>query len=250
MQLSIIIPTYHSKELITICIKSFEKFKPSNLSTKYIVVENSSDTSYKKLVQSLANNVLWINNETKARGSKANAEGLEIGLKYVNEELVFLAHCDICLTSHLFLEIMFQRIQDGDQAVAFLCDRARIQAMHILALLAKTEIVKKSDLQPKYHNGKQILDVGDGITQYCRENDIKYSSLDNTYNNPELERTLSEKFKKLSGMPRCVYNNEVLCMHLGRGILKTEGKYNKPNRVLFHEWVQLCEEIINEAGDQ
>ena len=60
--LEIIIPTYHSRSLTMILLKSFEKFKPDDLNLTYHVVENSSDTSYRDDVLSVSDSVVWYNN--------------------------------------------------------------------------------------------------------------------------------------------------------------------------------------------
>ena len=70
------------------------------LDTKYIVVENSSDSSYKSKILSLNSNIKWIQNEKATsilvggNGSDANASGIEAGLELVTTEYVFICHCD------------------------------------------------------------------------------------------------------------------------------------------------------------
>jgi len=57
MNIDFIIPSYHSKGLTSLCIRSFEKYK-NNFEFRYIVVENASDESYKDEILSLSENVV------------------------------------------------------------------------------------------------------------------------------------------------------------------------------------------------
>ena len=56
MKIDIIIPSYKSKEITTLAIKSFEKNK-GDFDFRYIVIENAGDESYKEDIVSLNKNV-------------------------------------------------------------------------------------------------------------------------------------------------------------------------------------------------
>lgn len=242
---SVIIPSLHSEVLTRICIRSFEAFRPDWLQLEYVVVENSNDENY---VEDLPN-VRWISNPSSMKGSEDNALALEKGLHEVETEWVFMAHCDVCVTSPLFFSELKKKQEDGYEAIGMLRDKHpdRIQALHILGLLVKKNIIEDINLFPRYKGGKQILDVGDSITERCRNEEIPHYCFRNTYNDPEIIPELNERYRDLI-LPRCVAEDgTVIYLHLSRGIGKLDGSYKKSNRVYVNEWKCLCEEIINEG---
>lgn len=247
-ELSIIIPSFHSRDLTLITIKGFEKFKPKNLEITYVVIENSDDTSYKKEVLCCSKNIIWINNPTKKLGSEANAEAIEIGLKEVKTEWVFLCHCDIFVSSNLFFEEIYKKIKEEYKLIGTVLDSIRINAIHVSGYLTTKELADKVSHYPIYSHGIQVLDVGDSLTAYCRDNNIKYFCFSNTFNSPELVEKIDDSYKDFQ-VDRCLNdNNEVIFMHLGRGIPKTKKIYNKIGRVGIDEWKVFCNRILNETG--
>ena len=63
-EVDVITPTFHSEKFINLMIRSFEKFKPSDLKINYIIVENSDDDSYKEKTLALCENITWVPNPT------------------------------------------------------------------------------------------------------------------------------------------------------------------------------------------
>ena len=245
--LTIIIPTFHSKKLTDICIRSFVKFCPPDINLFFIVIENSSDISYKTHIESLADNIQWINNNRKVIGSEANASALEIGIQQTKTDLVFTAHCDTCVTSEEFYKSILSKYNKGNKAVGMLHDKhpQRIKALHILGLLTEKRIIQKVDLYPKYIDKIQVMDVGDSITEYCRSNNIPYYNFDNTYNTPSLIKAIEPKYGRLNDVARCISEKgNVIYMHLARGILKTQKIYVKKNRINLEEWIKFCNNIL------
>lgn len=241
-EITVVIPTFHSYALVKTCIKSFERFRPANLHIKFVVVENSNDDSYKNDVIKLANDVQWVQNEISFVGSEANASGLVKGLEFVRTKYVLLVHCDICITSTTFFKHIFDMFAQGNVLVGTVLDPSRINAIHVSCLATLTTIAQSVDLYPQYINGQQIMDVGDSLTQHCRKNDLKHICFSNTFNNNVLD-IIDDSFVKFH-VDRCVVGGEVIMMHLGRGVPKTLGTYEKPNRVLLDEWTLFCEKFI------
>jgi molybdopterin-guanine dinucleotide biosynthesis protein A len=247
--LSVIIPSFRSEKLVEILIRSFEKFKPETLVIQYIVVENSEDTSYRDRILKLPN-VTWLQNEGAlsifdvGNGSDANASGVEMALEHVSTEYVFICHCDTCVTSSSFFEEMTRKVDEGYKLIGTSVDPSRIKAIHISGLLADTSLAKSVSYFPERYNEKVIHDVGDLLTKKCREEQIPHFKFKNTFNNPWLNPVVNEPFKDFN-VDRCLDSNgKVMFMHLGRGIEKQFGCYDKPNRVYFPQWVWFCENII------
>ena len=245
-RLSVIIPSFRSACLDRICISSFEAFRPRDLEIQYIVIENSNETEFKDELCSLADNITWINNATQLRGSEANAEALQIGLKHVITDLVFMAHCDVCVTHRHFFYQIFDQYDSGNRVVGTLFDNHenRIRALHVSGLLTDVSLARSVHYMPRYENGIMRLDVGDEITEYCRLNDIIYCCFDNTYNDSTLKCIYGD-FKDFC-VDRCLDDTgNVIYMHLGRGIPKVQGTYNKNGRIGIAEWKMFCGKLLN-----
>ena len=244
MNISIIIPTFHSGVLAEICIKSFIRFCPSNISLDFIVVENSDDISYKSNLESIvskSHNIAFVSNPTNHRGSEANADAIHIGLKTVKNEWIFIAHCDTCVTSEKFYDAFLSKIKEGYMLIGTYRDINRIHAIHVLGLMAHKSIVNV-DYFPAYKDGKQIMDVGDRLTVYCEKNNIKHYCFNDTFGG-DAKIDKDSKFYDLQ-VCRTVYNNEVIYMHLGRGIPKTFQTYNRKGGVYLDDWVKFCNDRI------
>ena len=252
-KIDIIVPSYQSKDLTITCIKSFERYK-GLYKFKYIVIENSNNCSYKDDVIEQAENVVWIQNycpEYTYMSSDTNAIALEVGLKYVTSKLVFICHNDVVACHPMWMNFLHSKIKEGNSIAGTVLDPSRINAVHISGLLTYTSLAKSVSMFPKYKNGsrsatethgksEQVFDVGDEMTQYCRDTGLKYFCCRNTFIQPELIDIIKEEKYAKFNVDRALddYNN-VIFMHLGRGTLKTAGTYYKTNRVMLNEWLSL-----------
>lgn len=246
--IDVIIPSFHSRDLTSICVRSLIRFCPSNVDLGYIIVENSDDISYKNNVTNLGSNIKWINNPTSAIGSEANAEAIEVGLKYISSNIIMMLHCDVCITNSSFVDNMLKKYDNGYKLVGCIYDihPKRIGAIHISSLMTSKDIANSVSYIPHYSEKIQNLDVGDELTQYCREKNIQYYCFKNTHNDPKLAETMDEKYRSFN-VVRCIDdNNKVMLMHLGRGISKTMDKYHKKGRVYLNGWKEFCNKIISE----
>ena len=247
--LSVVAPTFHCKDLALIFVKSFEYFKPDDLTINYIIVENSQDISYKEDVIDLAPKVTWINNDITLVGSEANASGVEKGLKYVDDDWVFIAHCDVCVVNQLFYTDMFKKIDEGYKLIGTVLDpsKLRINAIHISGFMMEYEIAKRINYYPRKLEDGTFFDVGDEATSYCRKNNVKNYCFRNTFNNPALIDLIDDKYKPVY-CDRCINDdNEVIFIHLGRGIPKTDKTYTKLGKTSLEGWKEFCYgEIIND----
>lgn len=245
MNIDFIIPSYHTKNLTSLCIRSFEKYKGS-FNFRYIVVENSDDTSYKEHVLSLADNIQWVQNPTQLTHSAANAIAIEVALPYVQSEYVFICHNDVVACHKDWLDYLVRSIKETESvAASYVIDNARINALHSSGILVKTDIVQAVSVFPVYENGKQILDVTDSITQYCRDNNLQYFYCRNTHNNEKYEQLCSEPYRSLPYIDRALdSDNNVIFLHLGRGHEKAQGTYAKANRLMLDDWFKFVEKHV------
>ncbi len=245
MKLDIIIPSYHSEVLTSLCIKTFEKFRGGK-DFRYIVVENSNDVTYKDNIESLSTDVLWVQNPTDLINSEANAIAIETGLKYVESERVFICHNDVAAVQEDWLDFLLDKMDnEGCAAAAFVLDNSRINALHISGILVDASLARSVSMYPVYKDGQQTLDVGDSITRYCRDNNLKYFCCDNTHNNSFLEENCYAPYNELSHVDRAFNSKqEIIFLHLGRGAPKTMGTYSKDGRITLDNWAAFIEKNI------
>ena len=246
IKIDVIIPSYRSEKLTAMAIKSFEKHK-GRFDLRYIVVENAGDESYKDNILSLNDNVVWLTNDCKHRfaASETNAEAVTKGLELVESDLVFICHNDVVACHPDWMEFLYSKLLEGNSIAGTVLDNTRINAVHISGLLTTTELAKSVSLYPVYKDDKIILDVGDTITQHCREKALKYFCCRNTFNDESHEQLCKEPYKSLHHIDRALdSDNNVIFSHLGRGSSKTLGVYWKANRMNLDGWVDFVESNI------
>jgi len=245
---TVVVPTCRTPDLIELLIRTFDKFAPADVENHFIVVENSPDDSYRDTVLSLSKNVTWIQNpevpefgtsNIPSAGSIANGLGVLQGLEAVDDDYVFVAHCDVCVTSSSFFEEMFKGREEGYWMVGTGIDNSRIKALHISGFYIKTQLLHDVDIMPVFQDGDLVLDVGDTLTAYCRQNEIQMRCHENTFNNVARTADLDSPYREFH-VDRCLDSGgNVMFMHLGRGVPKTKGKYSKPNRVYLPGWKEF-----------
>ena len=237
-KIDIIIPTFKSKDITLLALKSFLKFN-DYFNFKYIVVENSNDESYKNDVLSLSDDITWIQNPISEVGSFANANGLHKGLDSSSGDFVFLCHNDVMAVNNDWMKFLFDKIDKGGYSVVgFRRDPGRINAIHASGILAERKLSKSLSLYP-VGNGS-YMDVTDSLTKYCVDNGLNHYSCRNTFKLTSLESDLKYPFGDLQNIDRAVSDDGVvLYLHMGRGTPKTHKTYQKPNRIGVKEWIEL-----------
>jgi hypothetical protein len=248
VKISVIITTYHQKAFTLNCVKSYLYFCPDNIKLNLIVVENSNDQTYKKDVLELGNNIIWINNNTDYRGANANANGVEVGMKYVGEEYVFLSHNDVCITSSMFYNCMAKKIEEGNRLIGTCYDvhPLRHHSIIILGCMVDPKIVRAVDLYPENRpDGTPHFECGDRIHIYCKDNNIKHVCLKNTHNNKEILTNMQELYRSIPYTLRTIDDEgNVIFMHFSRGTPKTNNQYIKRGRWSIPQIMNFCEENI------
>lgn len=247
MELSVITQSFHQKDYTVNCIKSLYYFCPTNVKLNVIVIENSDDTSYKNEIESINENITWINDPTKYSKSMGNAHCIMNGLKLVNDEWVLLLHNDTCITSESFFIQMLEKIDEGYGLIGTCYDRHpnRHSSIIVLGCLVKKDIAEKVDFRPGGLNEKGCeWDTGEKLHIYCRDNNIKTFCFDNTYNNSELSHKLNGEFKKIIELRTVDANGKVMFIHFARGTEKSTNSDNKKGRLSMREAVEFCNKNV------
>lgn len=247
MDITVLTQSYHQPELLEILVKSFEKHKIDDVNISYVIVEGSSESSYYDRIKNLSKRIYWYNNPQADEknpiegASKANGKNLEFGKRFVDTEWTFVCHNDVAVTSNKFFK-MFMNLSSEYEMISMCKDNIRIGACHISGLFVKTDILKKVDCMPRLPE----LDVGDGLTLYFRENNLKYVNLPNTQNDKSVFPTLTGVWKELGencGIDRCAIDGEVIFTHLGRGTPKSLNSYTKQGKISYQGWINLHDSL-------
>jgi hypothetical protein len=213
-----------------------------------VVVENSDDESYRDAIVSGFKNVKWIQNPTHLTGSEANAIALTKGVENVDSEYVFVCHNDVAVCHETWMEYLMARVAEGNALVGMCYDSVpeRIKAAHQSGILVKASIGRAVSMYPVNDaSGRMIMDVGDSLTKYCRDHDLKYRICDNTFNNPEsVDRITEEKYREFNVDRALNDNGDVMFMHLGRGTSKYNKEYYRRNRVMMTEWLTFVRQLL------
>ena len=87
-----------------------------------------------------------------------------------------------------------------------------------------------------FPNEKIQWDCGDLLHEFCKRNNIKNYTFPCSLNDESINSRLNPPFKDFH-VDRTINNNdEVIYMHLGRGMQKIRHMYSKPNRVYYDGW--------------
>ena len=240
----VIVPTLRSTKFVECLISSFIKFNNS-YNFKFYIVENSNFISDNSYVEGLAENVTVVNNNVDLSrygnfaGSYYNASACELGLKLSSSDLVFLCHNDVVATKENWLESLHQKLLEGCGAASFIQDKLRINALHISGILTTRRLATNVNLYCRLDSqGAMLLDVGDEITEYCRENNLPVFCHKNTHNSTELVEKVKSPFDTIN-VVRCLdENDDVIFMHCGRGTPKMLGRYSGKGSGVS-EWVDF-----------
>jgi len=237
----IIIPSFHSRDLTALAISTFEKFS-DGYNFRYLIVENSDNTSYKDYILGLTGkkNVYWIQNPTELINSEANAFAIEEGLKHVSSKRVFMCHNDVVACHPGWMKYMMKKMDEGNRLIGFRQDATRINALHSSGLLVDTEVARAVSMFPVYEAGNCTMDVCDSLTKYCRDNELQYFMASCTFNEAGLREKLDEKYQNLTVDIGTDDDDNPIFMHLGRGITRLFGRYSKPNRTTYNEWFDFA----------
>lgn len=234
-----IIPSFHSPDLTEICVRSIKRHCPDTWRIRHIVVENSNDMSYKTRTEAQGN-ILWIQNPTDKTEAAANAHAVEVAMKAVTAPWVLILHCDTAVCSQAFYKAIEAKVNEGYQLIGTerYPSATGENCFHCSGIFAAADVAKQANYDSKK------IDACDDLTFWCREHKIKRMCFRNTFNMPSLANTLQDKYCNFH-VDRCVDDDgNVIFLHLGRGIPKTNGSYKKPGRVYLREWLSFCRGIL------
>lgn len=256
-------PNQLAQELLKVCINTLQRFTPEK--HELWVIDNHSPIKNTEwlLRQTEISLILnhtepippekrnfwrrrWIFQNQQAWGSYANAIGLEIATRMINPQTNYIMtlHMDtmVCFTG--WLTYLVTKLNDHIRISGVHLQRGRVPEgiVHILGNLFDFQLFKRLNLTFLPQLPK--LDVGDRISIAMRQAGFGVFTCRNTFNEPGLVSliTPASPLSQLKVFRAFNDNNEVIFLHLGRGVRKTTGKHKQG--VTPKEWIEFGKNIL------
>lgn len=188
-------------------------------------------------------------------GAYANAVGLEIGRQCIDASVhtIFTMHYDTLATREGWLRYLKSKLTGKVRAVAIHHDPGKIQAYHIAGLLFdyrlfdELEMSFMPNMNHERHPDLPEYDVGDRITLQLHAHGHSGFVLPNTHNDPSLIELIpaDSPFRNLATSARCFDDHwNVIFLHMGRGTVKSIGKYKQKNKLYPEQWIEFAEKHL------
>ncbi len=247
-------PNEKSSELLKLCIESIKKFTVSDY--ELWIVDNNSPFANIKWIDNVKDiNIAYIRTEPKGGASYANGLALEIAARLINPDTEYLVcfHEDIAVCRYGWLKYMLSRMDGKIKASGFRLTRARVPegVLHVCGYMIDFQLLKKLELSflpelPKF-------DVGDKAIYLLKENGFDIFSTPNTFDDPELVKLIPRTMEAFYLNVTRSFNerNEIIYMHLGRGIPKARGEYKNRDKSSSEQWSSyIRSNLLSEPSTQ
>jgi hypothetical protein len=179
-------------------------------------------------------------------GSFANAWTLNIALKFFsdlnyNPEFFMTLQMDIMFTDSSLVLNLLKKFNKDIIAVGVRQQKnlsGDIDILHSLGCMWKLKLYNDLDLSMEAK--LPYFDVGENAIHKAISHGYKIDSLECSYSSPEILNKIDEKYLKLPGTDRTINKeNEVVFMHLGRGISKSSGDYSESiKKTSVKDWIE------------
>ncbi len=179
--------------------------------------------------------------DQKQWGSYANAIGLEIGIRLIDQSCryVMTMHMDTFPCDRNWLSFLSSKIDGRVKASGVRLDRARDPegVLHVLGYMVDYQMFRKMKLD--FFPELPKMDVGDKVTILLREAGYEVFSCRNTLWEPELDNQIPITSPLKGFRVDRAFDEEgnVIFLHLGRGVRKSTGDHT--SGVSLNTWLDL-----------
>ena len=272
IDISVVFPMYENIDLTKILLISLlESQKKNKEKLEVVVVDNFSSNNSKEKLKEFFENIqekykfkflitflsLSSHEEISIKAgyedSIMNAFGLHMGVSNIqtNPEFVFVAHNDVMFTNeNWFHYLKLKNQQTESRILGFRNYNREIDYAHVCGYMFERKFFnsKNIDFFPLYDvaNGNKIkLDVGDKLSDICRDNKWNIFITKNTFNKTIPEDKIDHPYSNYSFDRATDDNGKVLFMHLGRGARKSLFNIqSNDKRKSFAAWKEIFEIIF------
>jgi hypothetical protein len=175
-------------------------------------------------------------------GSYANAIGLEIVAKLLDENVKYLItlHMDTSPCNNNWLSYLLNKVIEGHAAAGMRMDNFRVAdgSVHISGLLLDYQIFQKLHLN--FFPNLPAIDVGDSISINLKKAGFSIFSAKNTYTQPQLveQIPISSPFRNFMVDRSFDDEGNIIFIHLGRGLNKSTIDESKLSAL---DWIYFVE---------
>lgn len=251
-------PNRATQEILRVCIETIQRYTPEP--HELWIVDNNSPAENTQWLLDVPNINVVLNRTSPvppagrrlwkpekpshAWGSYGNAAALEIGARLVDPQTQYLMtlHQDIMPCQEKWLTFLKSKIGGKTGASGVRLDRQRTPegVLHVLGYMVDFQLFQKLKLDffpqlPQY-------DVGDLVTIRLRKAGYEVAACPNTLHNPELIETISSPLKELHVDRSFDDDGNVIFLHLGRGVRKSEGVHTTGTTP--EAWVRFAKEQL------
>ncbi|MFH1047617.1 MAG: methyltransferase domain-containing protein [Patescibacteria group bacterium] len=214
--------------LLRCCIETIQKFTdtPHEL---WIIDNNSPEENIEWLDSVNGINLVLSRTQPAGGGSYANAIGLEIGRRLIDQNTKYLMtlHQDIVVCKDGWLQYLLSKFDTKTAAVGVRFDDNRVKEgiLHVLGYIVDFQIFKKLNLN--FFPELPAFDVGDkAIVELKKAGYGIFATPNSIWDKNVTERLPEDSPFKDFHVDRSVDDDgDVIFMHLGRGVYKSTGAY-------------------------
>jgi hypothetical protein len=265
-------PNKESSKLLRIAIDSIQKFKPDNADIWVVDVGSpESDFIVRPKEYPDVNFIVtsytprsWVNiswkkklltkllfKETPRQGSHANAWTLDFAIKSFKDiqytpDYFMTLQMDVMFTNEKVIQNLLSMFDEKTAAVGVLKQKnlaGTHDILHSLGCMWNYKIYNNLNLTMEIDFPN--FDVGELAITKAVNKGYHIKNFNCSFSNPEIVKDLPERYQNLPGVDRSINtDSDVVFMHLGRGIPKTENTYWKTGRTSFTEWESWFDRYI------
>jgi hypothetical protein len=233
-------PNKDASELLRLCIESIQKFTDTGY--ELWVVDNNSPEENIKWMDSVKDiNTIYIRTDPREdNGSYANAIALEVAARSIDPETKYFMsfHEDIVVCRYGWLKYLLSKIDGKTKAAGFRLTKARVPdgVLHVCGYILDFQLFRKLglDFMPEL----PYLDTGDKAICEIKKSGFEIFATPNTFDNNDLIESIPKTLavKNLNVTRSFNDKNEIIYMHLGRGVSKAKRIYGDQKKCFFEEW--------------
>jgi hypothetical protein len=254
------LPNRTACDMLRLCIESIRRFTPET--HELWVVDNCSPPAFSNwLAHEPGINVIFnlvkpvpgrgLRHLLKFRqnppyaGSYANAVALEIASRMVDPDtkVMMTLHMDTAACRSGWLSYLREHLSDEVRCVGVRMDEVREKVIHVLGMMFDFTLFRP--LKLTYQHNMPAYDVGDAISIALNKAGYGVWACRNTLWQPELVSLIPEDspFRYLNVDRSLDDDNQVIFMHLGRGICKSIGEPH-PGKTTPAEWLTFGRDTV------
>ncbi len=263
------LPNHSASQLLAACIRSIRQF--TTIPYDLWIVDNASPEAEINWLRQLPDINLVLNrtrptplhkmnlaakaaNWLRRRGrptiwgSYANGVALEIGQLFIEPyvEKLMTLHMDTMACQPGWLSFLAGKLSEKVAGAGVRLDRSRQSSgiLHILGAMFDLQMVREKDLS--FMPALPQFDVGDRISYGLKAEGYQLYACRNSLWEPSLVQRLPESspMRRLHVDRAFNEQDEVIHLHLGRGVQKSKETTNR-HKTTIDDWLQFADNVLN-----